>query len=1115
MNNSFLANHIYDRLIDAINLPEDNNRKQFLKVYSIWCEFADLLLESEALHFSSRMAKTVFLLDKYSLVADNKQGLVSIRKFAGQLRRNAKLYCSADEWRFAAGIISSVVSTITSEPIPDELKIWLSQSNIRQIEFRTAKPKSQLVGSFRAVLLEKGRFVKHKESNKTNAELICESEEYGKIRIILFGLWLDIYDYGRVGDMLNFIGMKQDKVKPDKFITTFDTIIVFEPDYLVDATDIAGCFLQEGFNPNLYLLKKFKNINVNPMLLAGKHINNLFDEILVNPDIDFETAYKISIKDKPIALFTLTKNNKEDVKLLKDRCRTQFENLKNAIHFFKGDFMSIEASFISPQFGIQGRLDVMLEYMNDPNRKDIIELKSGRAPSVNLIRKSVGGATISTGIYQSHSAQICCYNLLLETAYGNRTGNSQILYSIDSQIPLRNAMPSLNDKQEVIACRNRIVSFDKAILHRDYSIFDLLSPARFGRCNSFVEQDVMDFHRKYSSFSELEKSYFYAYLSFISTESFIGRIGSSEHGGGFSDFWKLSSSEKEMTYNVLSNLEFNSKESDFEKMHIVLYKRGAQYATSPFRAGDICLLQPDIESGNGLPLGQLIKCSIMDVMPDKVILSLRNKLIKKDIFSKYKFWTLEPDFLDAGSRTQFSSIYSFLNASDRKKRILFGLEKPQFDDVESKSLIKELKSKYSELNSNQLELFAGAITARDYFLMQGPPGTGKTSYMLKSLTKYFYDNTDINILLLAYTNRAVDEICSVLKTINPKIDFLRLGNKHSSQHPDKLLSCLADEMDLKDLYRKAIANRIIVSTVSSALFNTELFEFQRFDLAIIDEASQILEPHLIGILSFVDKFIMIGDERQLPAVVVQSESDLTVREGELSRIGVENLSSSLFERLINVCAKNNWTDCTGMLRYQARMHKDIMQLANDLCYRGNLRVFPGIKRLKSAESRFDKKSNDKFEKILANKRAVFIPCKAGGAPKTSDSEALTAIEIVRLAQTVYGDDFNEDTVGIISPFRAQCAKIKSMLPENLRCVVAVDTVERFQGAQKDIIIISFAASNDFLLKSISSETVIDGLKLDRKLNVAITRAKEHLVLLGNPVILNKSPIHSRLINLCK
>ena len=82
MNNSFLANHIYDRLIDAINLPEENNRKQFLKVYSIWCEFADLLLESEALHFSSRMAKTVFLLDKYSLVADNKQGLVSFSNFA-------------------------------------------------------------------------------------------------------------------------------------------------------------------------------------------------------------------------------------------------------------------------------------------------------------------------------------------------------------------------------------------------------------------------------------------------------------------------------------------------------------------------------------------------------------------------------------------------------------------------------------------------------------------------------------------------------------------------------------------------------------------------------------------------------------------------------------------------------------------------------------------------------------------------------------------------------------------------------------------------------------------------------------------------------------------------
>lgn len=148
------------------------------------------------------------------------------------------------------------------------------------------------------------------------------------------------------------------------------------------------------------------------------------------------------------------------------------------------------------------------------------------------------------------------------------------------------------------------------------------------------------------------------------------------------------------------------------------------------------------------------------------------------------------------------------------------------------------------------------------------------------MVETFHREEQAQILLLSYTNRAVDEICKALSSIHPKVDFIRVGSELSCDeaYRDHLI-----ENELSHCFRRSEVTerishcRIFVGTVASISGKPELFRLKKFDVAIVDEATQILEPQLLGILcarsedgeNAIGKFILIGDHKQLPAVVLQ------------------------------------------------------------------------------------------------------------------------------------------------------------------------------------------------------------------------------------------------------
>jgi superfamily I DNA and/or RNA helicase len=424
-----------------------------------------------------------------------------------------------------------------------------------------------------------------------------------------------------------------------------------------------------------------------------------------------------------------------------------------------------------------------------------------------------------------------------------------------------------------------------------------------------------------------------------------------------------------------------------------------------------------------------------------------------------------------------------------------------------------------------------AKQAKDYFILLGPPGTGKTSIALKSMVKEFYSDSNTNILLLSYTNRAVDEICSSISQIDPAIDFIRIGSEYSSEkrfHHRLLQNVIKDCSKREEVKNVLIQHRVYVATVASLSGKLELLQLKQFQVAIIDEASQILEPQLIGILSAkhqsnqnaIEKFILIGDQKQLPAIVVQGPQSSIVKDETLIQAGITDRRISLFERLFRYHENNLQSNHWAMLTKQGRMHPDISRFINHEFYNGLLEIVPVHHQEQTIF--WEKYDNNHFlQNIIANRRIAFLCSTKHSKDKSfkkNTHEANLAVQLLLNIYQMY--TLNEKkfdpnfSVGIITPYRSQIALIRHLIhqlniPELEQ--ITVDTVERYQGSQRDIIIYSFCVNHAQQLDLLSNIYVENGNNIDRKLNVALTRAREQMYIIGNPYFLERNVIFNQLI----
>ena len=465
-------------------------------------------------------------------------------------------------------------------------------------------------------------------------------------------------------------------------------------------------------------------------------------------------------------------------------------------------------------------------------------------------------------------------------------------------------------------------------------------------------------------------------------------------------------------------------------------------------------------------------------------------------------------------------MHSFLSASKQRRDLILSQRQPTIDEH------VHMRGEYGAFNT----LVERAKQSRDLFLVIGPPGTGKTSFGLLNILKEELTDPHSNVLLLSYTNRAVDEICS--KLVESQIDFLRIGsplNCDEAYH-DHLLSERVQQCRTSKEVKDVISGmRVFCATTAALNANIHLFKIKHFDLAVIDESSQILEPHLIGLLSAqsggrdaISRFVLIGDHKQLPAVVQQTPEESHVDDDELRSIGLTDCRLSLFERLLSNFKTDHGYDprYVYMLTRQGRMHRDIAEFPNYAFYGNRLEVVPLHHQTLPTEICH---SQNGIEQMLRTRRIAFVATqkpRAAASAKTNQVEAEMIAATVVQIYNICKDRFDESqTVGVIVPYRNQIATIRGAIDRygiGVLHNITIDTVERYQGSQRDYIIYGFTVQQPYQLNFLTNNVFEeDGMVIDRKLNVAMTRARLHLVLVGNPDILRENYTFYNLLEFVK
>ena len=920
-------------------------------------------------------------------------------------------------------------------------------------------------------------------------------------------------------------------------------LIVVEPDYLIDISTIANCFESYGHHPLLFIVNRLTPRPTNKHIVLGNFAGSALDDIISHPaEYDIKDTFRSNFREKALDYATCPDF---DAVSFKQDAERQVENIKGIVdeifQTFDREKAILEPSFVCERLGIQGRVDLMTTDL-----KLLVEQKSGKNIFIERKYKNPHGSLH----VEKHYVQLLLYYGILQYNFqlSPKNAHIQLLYS---KYPLPDGLLEVEPLQklirEAIRFRNQAVATEFWMADNGFDrMLPLLTPQTLN-----VEKQNDNFYNRYilpqltetlaplHQLNDLERAYFTRMMTFVIKEQLVSKVGVQEGvGNSNADLWNMPLAEKKETGNIYTGLTIIEKErsssfNGYDTTTLSVPQQGEDFLPN-FRRGDMIYLYtykkneaPDVRKSI------LFKGSLQEIHSNSIIVHLNDGQQNPDLISG-DYFAIEHAGSDIGGTSAIRRLYTFITSNEERRQLLLGQRAPRSD--KSLTLSRSYHPDYDEI-------ILKAKQAQDYFLLIGPPGTGKTSQALqflvreqlaeKSKVQSSKFKVQSSILLLAYTNRAVDEICNML-TEN-ELDYIRIGNEFSCdpKYSNHLLKEVLDDNATLNSIKSTLADaRVIVATTSTMNSNAALFNIKHFDLAIIDEASQILEPNIIGLLSTrhaerraIERFILIGDYKQLPAVVQQQHTLETEETNTfLKNIHLLSCANSLFERLILTERAAGRTEFVGTLHKQGRMHPNIADFANRKFYtREQLECVPLAHQLEQTLA-YNEASEDETDDVLKAHRMIFIPSKPcrqlNISEKVNTEEARIITDLLSRLYRQLGKNFDpQKSVGVIVPYRNQIAMIRKEIeklgiPELEE--ISIDTVERYQGSQRDIILYSFTIQSRYQLDFLTANTFYeDGHPIDRKLNVAITRARKQLILTGNEPTLRQNQIFAELIDYIK
>jgi Superfamily I DNA and RNA helicases and helicase subunits len=1102
-----LLNDIYEpepaiQLIEELKsaLNESEYRQMYSVFNDIFIRFLDQNTNFTRMKLVGPFAKTDYLLKEFEIdpatckaVNDARVRFRTIDTLQDSVLKENYLY------DFKA--LCLFISTVCSIQIPNDI------INLFPASWPKPKNIASLIGKYMRIVVHDWDedYIYGQEQESRQDFKICYSH----------GNNFYPYDWSYIKDILyKFAQINIIRPRQENDII-FPELIIFEPDYLVNITAISSSFKDYAHTLYVHLLNKIKPFVTTQPILLGNFASQLLDEAVHESNLTYNKSIKAFFKQN--ALTILSVNSDQSFHSDAQHQQNNINNavtieLKNRITNYDKSKVVLEPSFFSEMLGLQGRMDFL-----QMDFTVLIEQKSGKCawpqPNPDTPKQT-----------EEHYVQMLLYMALLKYNYRNEQQqgklNAFLLYSKynNSLLGLGNAPELLF---EALKVRNKIVWSEYLYSRGGIKILDEITADKINVNNTannlwkkYQKPQIEQLLKPLQIASPLEKSYYFRFLTFISNEHLLSKVGKK----GFASNWNNSLKEKRQSGDIYDDLSLiyplSTQEGSIEKVRLA-FKANENNVIANFRKGDIvALYYYDKDSEPDIRKSIVIRGTIKEIASDNIQILLRNAQSDARIFYDKQDikWAIEHDFYESSFSSMYTGMHSFLSATQERKDLILLQRDAEYDET------IQLKGDYQELN----ELALRVKQAKDLFLIIGPPGTGKTSFGLINTLKEELLTTTSSILLLAYTNRAVDEICSKLD--EEGFDFIRIGSKLScdENYHHFLLEDIVQKSDnTNDIEKSLQKTRIIVGTTASLNLNSVIFNLKHFSLAIIDEASQLLEPYLIGLLSAlhndkpaIRKFVLIGDQKQLPAVVQQNKDISKVIESELKEISLTDCRLSLFERLLKKYKDNK--HITYQLTKQGRMHKDIALFPKYVFYNGKL---DEIKDTQKEELPYSGHGKNGIEDLILTRRVAFI---SASKPTDSLSDKVNQIEaniitatVLQIYKLTKARFKSEETIGVIVPYRNQIATIKNTIEKyeipDLNNIT-IDTVERFQGSQRDYIIYGFTIQKYSQLEFLTNDSFIDnGVVIDRKLNVAITRAKEHLIMVGNTELLSQNPTFSKLI----
>ena len=863
------------------------------------------------------------------------------------------------------------------------------------------------------------------------------------VDVTLWGKWTETAERAEPGmDLLVTDAEEDDFGGETGYATTGDSWVVLEPDFLVDVTGIRS-WVQ---CPRMYYLNKLSGIPLNYPVVKGTVVHEVFGDLLRGMDLEASVADRVEEAGLELGLLGYEPDEVADEVR---RNAAAIEGWLSQGTLTDEDTWRSEFTLISPTFGLKGRADAL-------RRGTPVELKTGK----NTKREPRFHDKI----------QAACYALMLEER-GVDPDIGTLLYTKNTALDRNEESGDLAPAKEfsvgrgllefVVRERNALAAMEWRALNDPAERPTV--PTGYeadAKCQYCFEQDTcmvvsgrLDQESKAGSVGtpvpEAEREYFDRFYVALEEER-------RETHAEYRKLWEQTPEERAADDRALIDLEpVSQTEIDDARWELRARKPGD--AVSKLREGDVAL------ASDGDPVtghGELGRITALD--GDEVVVETDEpvELGRLDVY---------PSEISV-DRSLTALHDAILKGSERRKDVLFGRREPEFRAKSERpagapgSGDPDAPDAYIDNNASQNEAVELAVDAEDCALIHGPPGTGKTYTIARTIRALVAEGN--RVLLSAFTNRAVDNALEALRDQGFD-DVLRVGSETGVR---------GDMQDVRLVQRgdpnaKAaeLRDAPVVAATTAACGSRVLRECE-FDVALVDEASQLTEPGTHAAINRADRVVLVGDHEQLPPVV-RAENDL---------------QTSLFQRLIG-----EYPDASVMLDRQYRMSQRIQAFASAEFYDGALR--PATPEVAGQTLRDLGVDPAALPDGLADGVSFVDP----GGSRDGNRNVREAERVAAVVDAYVAAGVDPDDVGVIAPFRAQVAEIGRRTP------VTVDTVDRFQGSSKEVIVVSLVATGD-----------LDGPIFEdhRRMNVALTRAKKQLTLVGDAGALASDPFYARLLD---